>query len=110
MTTVIERAAAWGRRAAPWLLLGSAYLLAGCAPMPVPVQPPRPVVQRPRSPLDGHPHLRLAIGAIDAQIAQLRAARAGDEGFGSHRRRAIALALQARAEIIRAALFADANP
>jgi hypothetical protein len=48
--------------------------------------------------------------SIDAQIAQLRAARNGDDGFGRHRQRAIELALQARTEVFHAAVFADRHP
>ena len=75
-----------------------------------PAQRPPVVVARPRSPLDGHPHLIAAMRAIDAQIAQLRAARNGDDGFGRHRQRAIELALQARTEVFHAAVFADRHP
>ncbi len=103
---MIERARACRRLAAPWLLLAAGAGLGGCVQAP-PVQRPPVVVERPRSPLDGHPHLIAAMQAIDAQIAQLRAARNGDDGFGGHRGRAIQLALQARAEVYRAAVFAD---
>ncbi|MBU6512334.1 MAG: hypothetical protein KGJ03_01920 [Betaproteobacteria bacterium] len=103
---MIERARTWRRRAAPWLLLAGAAGLGGCVQAP-PVQRPAAVVVPARSPLDGHPHLIAAMHAVDAQIAQLRAARNGDDGFGRHRGHAIQLALQARAEIYRAAVFAD---
>jgi hypothetical protein len=103
---VIERSRAWRRRAAPWLLLAAAAGLGGCVQAPVVPRPMVPVAS-PRSPWDGHPRLIAAARAIDAQIAQLRAARNGDDGFGGHRRRAIELALQARAEVYRAAVYAD---
>ncbi len=106
---MIERGVRWCRRAAPWLALTAVAGLSACVQAP-PVQRPPVVVQRPRSPLDGHPHLIAAMQAIDAQIAQLRAARNGDDGFGGHRQRAIQLALQARAEVYRAAVFADRHP
>jgi hypothetical protein len=106
---VIERARAWRRLATAWLLLAAGAGLAGCVQAP-PVQRPVVVVPHPRSPLDGHPHLIAAMRTIDAQIAQLRAARNGDDGFGGHRGRAIQLALQARAEVYRAAVFADRHP
>lgn len=113
---MIERVRAWRRCAAVSALLAAGAALAGCVQAP-PAQPPavvvqRPpvVVERPRSPLDGHPHLIAAMHAIDAQIAQLRSARNGDDGFGGHRGRAIQLALQARAEVYRAAVFADRHP
>lgn len=107
-TIVIERAVGARRRVATCLLLAAAAAaaLGGCVQVPV-TQPPARVAPSRRSPLDGHPRLIAAVRAIDTQIAQLRAARNGDDGFGGHRRRALELALQARAEVLRAAVFAD---
>lgn len=56
---------------------------------------------------DEHPHLRVADQHTAAAIEQMEHAHNGDDWFGGHRVRAIRLLQQARAEMHRAAAFAD---
>ena len=95
------------RRIATTCALAACAALAGCVQPPP--RPPQVVVPQARSPLDGHPRLLAAVRQLDATIEQLRAARNGDDGFGGHRQRALDQALQARAEIYRAAQFANSH-
>jgi hypothetical protein len=100
------------RRIATTCALAACAAVAGCVqppPRPPQVAVPQVVVPQARSPLDGHPRLLAAVRQLDATIEQLRAARNGDDGFGGHRQRALGQALQARAEIYRAAQFANSH-